>query len=406
MPYFKAMGGEPVALIVGILSMILLLIISLIIINSIIKEKKIKIILIIMILIQLGVAFIDNYIRVFPLLEYDPRAFEGLAWFSYENNVNIGRGAYNYYILNPIYKIIRVRSAMVFEVLNILFSLLINLNLYEILKKLRIKKNLLVLMIGVSALSPISLIYRTGILREATIILFISYSLKNFIFYCVDKDNLAMIKAFIFIGIGAMFHSGAIFIVSGYMIALSGGRKNQKIYQFLILILGIIGFILFKDSLLEKVGGGDIENILLANNRDSLKMASSGYLKSISTNSLIQIVIYLPLFVFYFLFSPTPDMFRGVIDIISFLLNSSIYIYLILGSLYYLKNLKRGLNPVEKKILKCLFLSAIFTIAVFSIGTRNAGTAIRHRDKIVPLLIAIFSIIKNRYIIMKERRDG
>ena len=406
MPYFKAMGGEPTALIVGVLSMVLLVIISLIMINTKIKEKKIRVILIIMILIQLGVAFIDNYIKVFPLLEFDPRAFEALAWFSYENNVNVGRGAYNYYILNPVYKIIRVRSAMTLEVMNIFFSLLINLNLYEILKKLKIKKNLLILMIGVSALSPISLIYRTGILREATIILFISYSLKNFIFYCIDKDNIAMIKSFVFIGVGAIFHSGAIFIAGGYMVALSGGKKNQKIYQLLILILGILGFILFKDSLLEKVGGGDIDAIVRANNYTSLKMSSSGYLQSITTENLTQIVIYLPLFIFYFLFSPTPDMFRGVIDIISFLLNSSIYIYLILGSLYYLKNLKRGLNPVEKKILKCLFLSAIFTIAVFSIGTRNAGTALRHRDKIVPLLIAIFSIIKNRYIIMKERRDG
>ena len=406
MPYFKAMGGEPLALIIGILSMVLLMMISLIIINVKIKEKKIRIILIVMLLIQLGIAVVDNYIRVFPLLEFDPKAFEALAWFSYENNVNVGRGAYNYYILNPIYKIIRVRSAMVFEVLNIFFSLLININLYEILKKLKIEKNLLILMIGISALSPISLIYRTGILREAVIILFISYSLKNFIFYCIDKDNLAMIKSFIFIGIGAIFHSGTIFIASGYMIALSGGRKNQKIYQFLILILGIIGFILFKDSLLEKVGGGDIDAIVRANNYTSLKMSSSGYLQSITTENLAQIVTYLPLFLFYFLFSPTPDMFRGVIDIISFLLNSSIYIYLILGSLYYLKYLKRTLKPVEKKILKCLFISALFTIAVFSIGTRNAGTALRHRDKIVPLLIVIFSIIKNRYIILKERRDG
>ena len=406
MPFYKAMGGEPVALIVGILSMFLLMIISLVVINLVIKEKKIRIILIIMVLIQLGVAFIDNYIKVFPLLEYDPRAFEALAWFSYENNVNVGRGAYNYYILNPVYKIIKVRSAMILEVINMLFSLLINLNLYEILKKLKIEKNLLILMIGISALSPISLIYRTGILREATIILFISYSMKNFIFYCIDKDNLAMIKSFIYIGIGAIFHSGAIFIAGGYMIALSGGRKNQKIYQLLILISGVLGFILFKDSLLEKVGGGDIDAIIQANNYTSLKMASSGYLQSITTESLGQIGMYLPLFIFYFLFSPTPDMFRGVIDIISFLLNSSIYIYLILGSLYYLKYLKRTLKPVEKKILKCLFMSALFTIAVFSIGTRNAGTAIRHRDKIVPLLIVIFSIIKNRYIIMKERRDG
>lgn len=404
MPYYAATGGDPAALLVGILSMVVLLIVSGILINLKIKEFKIKVILYIMVLIQLVIAFIDNYITIFPLMGFDPRAFESLAWFSYENAVNVGRGAYNYYILNPIYKLIKIRSAMVFEVLNILFTLLININIYETLKRLKVDKKLLFLLMGISALSPISLIYRTGILREAIIIMFISFSLKNFIYYCIDKNNFAMIRAFVYSGIGAIFHSGAIFIVGGYFLALSGGKKNQKVYQILVFIVGIVGFILFKDILLEKVGGGDVEAIIRANNYTSLKMAGSGYLQSITTDSLAQIVMYLPLFIFYFLFSPTPDMFRGVLDIVSFSLNSSIFIYLIFNGINTFRKIKNRLINQEKKIIKCLFISILFTVAVFSIGTRNAGTALRHRDKIVPLLIVVFAIIKNRSIILRERR--
>lgn len=405
MPYYAATNGDIAALLVGILSIVVLIVLSTILINSNIKENSIKKILFLMLFIQIIIACIDNYITIFPLMGFDARAFESLAWFSYENNVNVGRGAYNYYILNPLYKIIKVRSAITIEVLNILFNLLTNLNIYSILKNLKIKKQLLVLLIFIVALSPISLIYRTGVLRESIIIMFISYSLKSFITFMLSKkNNIEALKSFIYIGLGAIFHSGVIFITTGYLIALLSGKKNQKIFQYLILILGAIGFILFKDTLLEKVGGGDIDTIIAANNYTSLKMAGSGYLQSITTTSLGQIVVYLPLFMFYFLYSPTPDMFRGILDIVSFILNSSIYLYFTFYGFYLYKKVKNQLTLTEKKIIKYFFISIIFTVAVFSVGTRNAGTAMRHRDKIVPLLIVIFAIIKNRAILLRERR--
>ena len=405
MPYYAATNGDIAALLVGIISIILLIVLSIILIKNKVKENNIKKILLLMLFIQIVIACIDNYVKAFPLIDIDSRAFEGLAWFSYENNVNIGRGAYNYYILNPLYRLLKVRSATIIEVLNIFFNILTNLNIYSILIKLKIKKKLLILLIFISALSPISLIYRTGVLRESIIIMFISYSLKYFINFMISKKgNIEVLKAFIIIGLGSVFHSGVIFITTGYLIALLSGKKNQKIFQYLILGLGVIGFILFKDTLLEKVGGGDIDTIIAANNYTSLKMAGSGYLQNITTTSLGQIIVYLPLFMFYFLYSPTPDMFRGVLDIVSFILNSSIYLYLTFYGFYLYRKIKNRLTLTEKKIIKYLFISAIFTVVVFSVGTRNAGTAIRHRDKIIPLLIVIFAIIKNRYTLLRERR--
>ena len=405
MPYYAATNGDIAALLVGIISIISLIVLSIILIKNKVKENNIKKILLLMLFIQIVIACIDNYVKAFPLIDIDSRAFEGLAWFSYENNVNIGRGAYNYYILNPLYRLLKVRSATIIEVLNIFFNILTNLNIYSILIKLKIKKKLLILLIFISALSPISLIYRTGVLRESIIIMFISYSLKYFINFMISKKgNIEVLKAFIIIGLGSVFHSGVIFITTGYLIALLSGKKNQKIFQYLILGLGVIGFILFKDTLLEKVGGGDIDTIIAANNYTSLKMAGSGYLQNITTTNLGQIIVYLPLFMFYFLYSPTPDMFRGVLDIVSFILNSSIYLYFTFYGFYLYRKIKNRLTLTEKKIIKYLFISAIFTVVVFSVGTRNAGTAIRHRDKIIPLLIVIFAIIKNRYTLLRERR--
>lgn len=406
MPYYAATNGDIAALLVGILSIIVLIVLSVILINSNIREHSIKKILFLMVFFQMIIAIIDNYITMFPLMGFDARAFEGLAWFSYENNMNIGKGAYNYYVLNPVYKIIGVRSAITLEVLNIFFNLLTNLNIYSILIKLKIKRKLLSLLIIVSALSPISLIYRTGVLRESIIIMFISYSIKYFINFMIQKKaTLEILKSFIYTGFGAIFHGGIVFVVTGYFIGLLSGKKNQKIFQYLVLILGIIGFVLFKDFLLKKVGGGDVDRIIAANNYTSLKMAGSGYLQSVTTTNLGQIIAYLPLFMFYFLYSPTPDMFRGALDIISFSLNSSIYLYFTFYGFYLYKKVGKSLTLTEKKIIRYLVISVIFTVAVFSVGTRNAGTAIRHRDKIVSLLLVIFAIIKNRELLLRERKE-
>lgn len=407
MPYYTSANGDIAALIVGILSIIILVILSIVIIENNFKDKKIRGCLYLMLIIQIGIAVIDNYITTFPLMGYDARAFEGMGWFSYENGVNIGRGAYSDFIINPIYKLIKVRAATIFGAINIFANLLTNLNLYLILKKLNINQKGVRILMFISAFSPISLIFRSGILRESIIIMFVSYSLKCFVDYIIKKDNFEIIKAFTFIGIGTLFHSGMIFISGGYLIALLSGKKNQKIYQLLVIILMIIVFVLFQDKLLEKFGGGDVERIITANNYISLKEAPSGYLKNVTTTNLVEIVIYLPLFMFYFLYSPTPDLIRGGLDMITFLLNSSVFLYLTIGSIVIYKKIHKKLKLREKKIIKYLTISVIITTAVFSIGTRNFGTAIRHRDKILLLYILIFGILQNRYYFLerlKKRR--
>ena len=402
MPYYAATSGDIAALLVGILSIIVLIVLSAILISNKVKENNIRKMLFLMVFFQIIIVVIDNYITVFPLMGFDPRAFEGMAWFSYENGVNVGRGEYNYLVLNPIYKLIGVRAATVFGVVNIFANLLTNLNLYTILKKLKLERKVLNFLILISALSPISLIFRSGVLRESIIIMFISYSLKSFIEYVLANNKLELIKSFVYVVLGSIFHGGAIFIGAGYAISLVMGKKNQKQYQILFFIFFVIGFILFKDKLLDSVGGGNVDEMVkLANIYNSMSEAGSGYLKSISTDSLGKIIIYSPLLIFYFLYSPTPEMLRGVLDIATFLLNSSIFILLTIGSIKKYQSIKKYLNLKEKRIIKSLLVSFILTTFVFSVGTRNSGTAIRHRDKVVLPIIIIYGILENRSLLKK-----
>lgn len=402
--YFYIAGKDPIVLILGIIILLILIILSVTIININCKENRIKKAFYLALFIQIGILIVDNYIKDFPLINVDARAHEGLAWFSYINNVNVGRGQYNTFLLNPIYKILGIRVAIIFGAINVVCHILININLYRIFNILKLEKRLKEFLLYIVILSPISLVYRAGVLREAIIIMFISYSLKNFIEYSLKKKIILMIKAFFFMGIGAIFHSGVVFLGVGYFLYLLGGRGNQKVFQFILFILAIGVFIIFKDQLLEKVGGGDVERILAYNNNEQLKSAGSGYLENITTDSLGQIGVFLPLFMFYFMYSPTPDMFRGILDIISFILNSSIYIYITVVGVVTYKNIRKKLSKSQKQIIKALFISVLFTIAVFSVGTRNAGTAMRHRDKILLFLIVIFAIIRNKYYQIKYEK--
>ena len=97
-------------------------------------------------------------------------------------------------------------------------------------------------------------------------------------------------------------------------------------------------------------------------------------------------------------------MIRGVLDIATFTLNSSIYIYFTIYGFCLYRKIKNRLSYREKRIINTLGISLISTIIVFSIGTRNAGTAMRHRDKLIPFLCIGFSIIKNREMIERKKK--
>lgn len=403
--YFYAAGRDSIVLITGIIIILSLIVIVMGKINLNCKDNKIKTAFYLAFFIQLIILIIDNYIVDFPLINVDARVHEAMGWFSYENNVNIGRGNYNYLVINPIYKLLGVRTAAIFGAINIMAHVLISLNIYKIFNILKIEKEVKRFLMMIVILSPISLVMRAGVLREGIIILFASYSLKAFIEYVFYKNTFSIIKMFLYLIISSLFHSGTIFLTMGYFIYLIGGGKNQKILQWSILLIAIIGFVLFKDQFLEKMGAGDVDKILAYNNSAELKSAGSVYLESITTNSLGQIVIFLPLFMFYFLYSPTPEMIRGVLDLITLLLNSSIYIYITIIGIKSYKKVRKKLNKREREIIKALLFSALLTTAVFSIGTRNAGTAMRHRDKVLPFLIVIFAIIRNKYFIdLKYRK--
>ena len=76
-----------------------------------------------------------------------------------------------------------------------------------------------------------------------------------------------------------------------------------------------------------------------------------------------------------------PWDWRGLKDIGAFLVDSLVYVVCLC---YVFKNYKYSEN---RKLVLALLLGFFATAFVFGVGTWNAGTAIRHRNKIFSVLL-------------------
>jgi len=117
----------------------------------------------------------------------------------------------------------------------------------------------------------------------------------------------------------------------------------------------------------------------------------AAYLTNLKTENPLELVLHGPIKMLYFLSSPLPWDWRGIIDIISFLYDGIIYLPLILYSVANFKKYVRG-NPLSIGV----FLMLITTVFIFGIGVNNAGTAMRHRYKIFYLIFILFLMVFNK----------
>ena len=126
--------------------------------------------------------------------------------------------------------------------------------------------------------------------------------------------------------------------------------------------------------------------------------AGSAYLVGLNADTWYMMLLYSPIKLLYYLFSPLPMNWRGLSDVLAFLLDSSIhllYFYFIL--LYMRKNRIKKERGITNRILISIFWCVILSGFVFAISTYTAGTAIRHRDALLGLeLVSIGLIFANK----------
>jgi len=283
------------------------------------------------------------------------------------------------------------------QYMNVLIGLMTVITIYQVLDELKINSRVAYIVITIASFFPYSLIMSGVLLREIFPTYLIAISLLYFVGWYKNQSIVSFVSSLLLLGIGSMFHSGVIGVAVGYLFMfLFLNQSTQKfeinvqnVLKFLPVVVLIFLFATqFGDAIFFKFRNlqnpSDIyENVTSA-------MGGSAYLEGMAINSPMQLTLFSPIRAFYFLFSPFPMDWRGGVDIFSFFMDSLFYFYVVY---YFFKNRKWFVD--NKKLIIALLIIILIVAFIFGIGVSNAGTAMRHRQKIIPVFMVMLALMMN-----------
>ena len=233
--------------------------------------------------------------------------------------------------------------------------------------------------------------------RETIITFFVAVSIRYFIDWIRGRDgNKAFVLAFVFALGASLFHGATGLIAISYIFVriIYSPTKRKYILEAKNIIgaMAFFALFLFVYARFGTVFFGKIESRLsagvLASTRDAGGSSYAQYVGDART-PIRMLVFAIPRFL-YFMFSPFPWQWRGIGDIITFLLSSCVYLYIILNSIRYIRRTVKA--EENRNIIIALLIVALLSAVVFSWGVTNTGTATRHRDKFIVIYSVLFSL--------------
>ena len=364
-----------------------LLIIFLLLKTSDKKSKKLNTIIAISYLIRVAIIYANIYFGVNFFSGADTEAF-------YESAIGMRVFNHNYVTLLKTLFFIVGDSRIIAEYINVLFSLLTMLilkkTLFNITNKESVHKSLILYSLGVA-----NILLSACLLRESILIFLTMLSIYYFIKWFKKGSLYSFLLSCLFVVLSAWLHSGMLLALIGYSISYvlyspkTGNisfRKNT-IFSLILVLLVSLGFIAaFGSSITAYFERYQkIEDVSA-----KVSFGNSDYLTFLNnTKSTPVIIATTPLKIIYFFFSPMPWDCRSIGMIASFVFSSLLYLYL------FIKIFSK--NHVVSS-LRTLFLLNIFLLGtVYALGTSSAGTAIRHRENVLPYIIIAYCVsIKDR----------
>lgn len=364
-------------------------------------KKRVAYVIFIAYILRFSLSIVDFY-HIFPVLHSgsDTETFHNNALqimcidsfnFSTLTNYELFLGGL-YRLLGPV----RLLALNINNVLGIIAIIYV----YKSLILLDISNKLLNISIIILSFFPHSVIFSSILLREAWVSAFVSISLYYFIRWFQGGRRKQIMLSCIFLLIASIMHSGVIVFSLAYILAfISYNRKKVAINISMkslipIFISTIIILIVLSSNQFTQHFNGLSDEEQLFDKINYKEEVGSAYLTSIKVNSALDVLIYAPLKMIYFQFSPLPLDWRGFTDFIAFILDSLIYLYLIISIIMVRKYIWKYKSRISI-LFRYIIIGYALTILVFSFGTIASGTAIRHRNKLLPVLIITYAIALN-----------
>jgi hypothetical protein len=361
-------------------------------------DRKLVLIFIGAILLRFILSIINVYVfpDILPHSGEDTKNFEMTGYYLATGKMDISTYRWDNYprLIYIVYLIIG-RMPAVIVAINGVVSILSAVYLHKILEIVIESRKRIFLLVSLFLFFPHNMIFASIILRESLIVYFVILSLYEFIKYSKLKKFNTIFLSVVYLLIATTLHAGVLFIGVGYLAYVL--KDKQIIRKFdrykkpliIFLIVAIVGGLyLYSNLAFRKLASYDsLDAIINQVNKVSDNSGESAYLTSLKMTNLIDIIIFLPIKMFYLMFSPMLWDIRNINDIIAFLLDSFIYMYLTVGILNKIK--KIHLKNDKNKLFIFLLVGLLATVSVFALGTSNAGTALRHRFKVLPLMIIL-----------------
>lgn len=336
-------------------------------------------------------------VLAFPIHVSDAGSYSSDAasfYLSGQMSVDLG-GFYSKFIGLCVYNLYGIQPAIV-RFLNIMFSITSIHLVVKTLKNLNVANRVIKIVAFLMAFLPFYAIYSVSFCRESVIIFLCAVSLYYFIGFYKNNKFSKIACAFIAALLSCMLHSGTLFLIIGYVFFLMFYKRNTEKFQISVKSAFIFGgffcvFIWlynhFSGELFYKFGNAsNVQDVL--NKSESVAIGGSKYNAGFNiSNPVLNFIVNTPIKMIYFLFSPMPWDWRGLNDIVSFLCSSLVYGYLIFAAV---KSLKNKNNKNRNIVIFCLVL-IFFATVIFGWGVSNAGTAIRHRDKLICIVMVMFA---------------
>lgn len=378
-------------------AVVYILINSLALIGWFVKKSKNKTIFMILtfgLLIRLAALWYDQSVALLPFNTGDSYKFHELAVETAEALPDVllehFTGFYSqvlgvvYYFFGP-YRFFG-------QYLNVAFVVLAATKLIDIAELLKIKDKNTILMIFLWLFMPIPFLMGYALIREGSMYYLIVLGVYHFLKWFEKYNPIYIVLTILPIYIASLYHEGALYILPAMIYAfLFYDKKKEKInfnfINIMFLIVAVIGAVIIvtqnADSFLDKTnaetGGG------------------STYLAALEINSPLQFIMYAPIKGFYLLYSPMPWLIRGGLDIPTFVFDTCLWGY---ATYTILRNFRK----IDTKY-KMLFLAIFVAGMVYGMGTHNTGTAMRHRNKFMSLMLISYIGVKDKYIDSKKEQE-
>lgn len=360
------------------------------------------------IILRLALLVCDLY-HLFPIpnLGADSEVFHHIAYNNalYENE----RKLTNYTDFLTLVYTYTGHSRMIGQLINVVFGLGVILIGQKCLMLFDANRKYMYIGTLILCLSPNLIIFSGGLLREAWCEFFITASIYQFLRWFKYGNVSNFLFSCMMVFAASYMHSGSIGVIAGYMIVyvLYNCNKNQfkftfrSVFACLIVIAISVFYLQNMNTFGQKMEGMDNENTeeVFISHYNNAQGGGSDYLTSLPVNSMGGALLFSPLKMVYFTFSPMPWDWRGFPDLLAFLIDSIIYLILCWGII-------KNVNNNYIKLRTGLIVSLLSVVFIFGIGVTNAGTAMRHRAKLLPLFIITYCISKTdtrKYI---DNEDG